>query len=175
MNDPEHQEPGPTDGGDSTPAPGDRLRPAPLSRAAMAFLQQSLARNQRRRQMYRAGQLRVYLEGAEGWQVDPRVGVGEPFCLPQHASYLEIFGNDAEGTLLLAMLPLPEPEDVEDYGANHLSVTLEGGQTVALAVALGEGTGGEGRAYVIQLAYAESRAVEAQGAAPSADISRQTP
>jgi hypothetical protein len=69
---------------------------------------------------------------------------------------------------LLAVFPLPESEEVEDNGANHPSVTLEGGQTVALAVALGEGTGGEGRAYVIQLAYAESAAVETPRAAPSA-------
>jgi hypothetical protein len=113
----------------------------------MAFLQRSLARHQRRRQVYRTGPLRVYLDGAEHWQVDPKVGVCEPFYVPLSASYLEIFGDDAEGALLLAVFPLPEPDVVEEHGAQHLSVTLEGGHTVALAIALGDGTGGEERAY----------------------------
>jgi hypothetical protein len=54
--------------------------------------------------------------------------------------------DDAEGTLLLAVVPLPALEEVEDDGAQHLSVTLEGGQTVALAMMLGKRTGGEERA-----------------------------
>lgn len=171
LNDPEHQERVPTVDGDSPPVPGDRVLAAPLSRAAMAFLQQSLARQQCRRRVYRARHLRMCLDGAEPWQVDPRLGVCEPVRVPLSASYLEIFGDDAEGALLLAMFPLPEPEELEDYGAQHLSVTLEGGQTVAVAIALGEGAGGEKRAYVIQLAYAESMAVNAPPAGPRPETS----
>jgi len=33
-------------------------------------------------------------------------------------------------------------------GASHLTVTLEGGQMIALAVALDEGLDGEARAYI---------------------------
>jgi hypothetical protein len=163
LSDPVHPEPVPTAGGDPPPTPGDRIRSAPLSRAAVAFLQQSLARHQRRRQVYRAGHLRVYLDGAERWQVNPRVGVCKPFRAPLSASYLEIFGDDAEGALLLAVFPLPEPEELEDDGVQHLSVTLEGEQTVALAMTLGDGTSGEERAYVMQITYAESTTVDTQG------------
>jgi hypothetical protein len=66
---------------------------------------------------------------------------------------LEVFGEDAEGALLLAVCPLPDPEVVADEGVQGLAVTLEGGQTVALTIALGDGNGGEAPAYVIQLAY----------------------
>jgi hypothetical protein len=174
LNDPVHQDPQaqdqervPTVGGEYPPASGDRFRSAPLSRAAMASLQRSLVRQQRRRLVYRARQLRVYLDGVEHWQVDPRNNVCEPFRVPLSASYLEIFGDDAEGTLLLAVCPLPTPEEVEDDGVQHVSVTLEGGQTLALTTALGEGTNGEARAYVLQLAYTESAAVDTQVAEPS--------
>jgi hypothetical protein len=109
----------------------------------MAFLQRSLARHQRRRQVYRAGPLRVCLDGAEHWQVDPKVGVCEPFRVPLSASYLEIFGDDDDGELLLAVFPLPEPAWVEDDRARHLCVTLEGGQTVAIEMTLGDKTCGE--------------------------------
>jgi hypothetical protein len=82
--------------------------------------------------------------------------VCEPFRVRLSASYLEIFGRDADGALLLAVFPLPAPEEVEDDGAQHMSVTLEGGQTVTLEMARGDGTGSEGREYVIQMTYTES-------------------
>ena len=41
-------------------------------------------------------------------------------------------------------------------GAQHLVTTLEGGQTIAIEITLGDGTRGEAHAYVIQIAYAES-------------------
>jgi hypothetical protein len=104
-------------------------------------------RQQHRRHRFRAGPLRVCLDGAERWQVDPRLGVCEPFRVPVSASSLDIVGDDAKGALLLAVFPLPEPDAVQADGVQHLSVTLEGGQTVALAMALAEGTGGKSQAY----------------------------
>jgi hypothetical protein len=64
-------------------------------------------------------------------------------------------GEDAEGALLLAVCPLPDPDVVEAAGVAHVSVTLEGGQTVALTLALGEGSNGEAPTYVLQLTYAD--------------------
>jgi hypothetical protein len=153
LNDPVHKGSVPTVGGESTTAPGDRFCVSPPSRTAMAFLQWSLARNQHRRRVYHAGQLRVCVDGEERWRFDPEVGISGPCHVPLGASYVEIFGDDADGELLLAVFPLPEPASVEDAQAQHLGVTLEGGQTVALEIALADKTGGEGRDYVIQLAY----------------------
>jgi hypothetical protein len=149
-----------TTGDDSPEAAGDRFTSVPLSRSAIAFLKRSLERNQLRRRAYHAGQLRVWIDGEEGVQFDARVGVYTLFIVPLSASYLEIFGDDDDGALLLAVFPLPEPELVADHQAEPLLVTLEGGQTVAIELALDYGTDGELRAYVIQLAYAESAAVE---------------
>jgi hypothetical protein len=64
--------------------------------------------------------------------VDPRAGACTPFRVP---------------------LTLPEPDVVADEGIQRLAVTLEGGQTVALTIALGDGNKGEAPTYIIHLAY----------------------
>jgi hypothetical protein len=64
----------------------------------------------------------------------------------------------------MAVFPLPEPASVEDARAQHLCVTLEGGQTVAMEIALGDATDEEVRDYVIQMFYVEPVAVNAQSA-----------
>jgi hypothetical protein len=163
LNDPVHQESVPPVDVDSAPAARDRFRPASLSRTATAFLRQSLARHQRRRRVFHARRLRVCVEGEERWQCDPGAGVSGPFTVPLSASYLEIFGDDADETLLLAVFPLPGSTWVERDGTACLSVTLEGGQTVTIEVALGEEVSGAERAYVMKLTYTESAAVERQG------------
>jgi hypothetical protein len=167
LNDHGYQESVPTDGGDSPPAPDNRFCPPRLSRASIAFLQRSLAHSQHRRSLIRARHLQVCWDGARWWQVDLKGNVHEPFRVPLSASYLEISADDAEGTLLLAVFPLPAPTVVEEDGALYLSVTLEGAQTVAIAVVLGEGTGGDERVYMIQITYAESAAGDPPGAEPS--------
>ena len=58
-----------------------------------------------------------------------------------------------ERTLPLPVFSLPEPEMVADDQAPHMAVTLEGGQTVELDMALAESTTGELRENVIQIAY----------------------
>jgi PAS domain S-box-containing protein len=156
LHDPVPPEPEPPASGNGPPAPADRVHPTPLSPTGMAFLHQSLARQQRRRRGYQAGPLRVSWDGAVRGQMDRTVGVGEPFRVPLRASYVEIVGDDAEGALLLAVVPLPDPDEMEDDGVEHLAVTLEGGQTVTVAIALDYGSGGKARAYVIQITYAES-------------------
>jgi hypothetical protein len=85
----------------------------------------------------------------------------KPLRVPLWASCVEIVGDDAEGALLLAVFPLPEPGVVKAEGDQHVSVTLEGGQTVALTLALGQGSDGKAPTYVIQLAYTASTTVPA--------------
>jgi hypothetical protein len=100
---------------------------SPLNRADLTCFQQSLARQQRRRHEYRPGPLRVYAGGHERWQADRRAGTCEPFHVPLTAAVLEVFGEDAEGALLLAGCPLPDPDVVAGEGVQLLSVTLHGG------------------------------------------------
>jgi PAS domain S-box-containing protein len=156
VHDPVPLEPEPPVGGDGPPALGDRVHPTPLSPRGMAFLHESLARQERRRHAYRGGPLRMSWDGAAHGRMDLTVGAGEPFRVPLRASYVEVFGEDAEGALLLAVVPLPAPEEMGDDGVEHLAVTLEGGQTLTVAIALDDRSGRKARAYVIQITYAES-------------------
>jgi hypothetical protein len=57
LNDPVHNKRVPAVGSDSPAAPGECFT-APLSRTGIAFLKRSLVRNQLRRKVYRAGELR---------------------------------------------------------------------------------------------------------------------
>lgn len=107
----------------------------------------------------------VCIDGEERWQCDPRLGLHEPFRVPLSASYIEIFGDDDDGELLLAVFPLPEPESGEDGRVQHMFVTLEGGQTVAIEMALGDRTYGEVCEYYIQIAYSEFVEVGTRGTA----------
>jgi hypothetical protein len=125
----------------------------PLIRADLTRLQHALARQQDRRRAYRPGLLRVSVDGEAHWQGAARAGADASFRVPLTATVLEVFGEDAEGALLLAVCLLPDPEVVADEGVQRLSVTLEGSQTVALTIALSGGNEGEAHAYVIQLAY----------------------
>ena len=76
-----------------------------------------------------------------------------PLRVPISTSSIEVFGDDDDGSLLLAVFPLPEPEMVADDQAPHMAVTLEGGQTVEIDIALAESTAGEVHEYVIQISY----------------------
>ena len=49
---------------------------------------------------------------------------------------------------------------VEDDQPQHLSVTLEGGQTVAIEIALGDGPSRGVSEYVIRISYAEAAGLE---------------
>jgi hypothetical protein len=153
LNDPAYQNSVPTVSGDSAAARGDRFRPSPLCRAVTAFMRRCLERDQLRRNVYRAGHLRVCFDGEERLAFNPKGGVREPFRVPISTSSIEVFGDDDDGDLLLAVFPLPEPEMVADDPAPHIAVTLEGGQTLEIDIALAESTAGEVREYVIQMSY----------------------
>jgi hypothetical protein len=154
LNDPAYQDSVPTTGGDSSPL-GDRFRPSPLCRALTAFVHRFLERNQLRRKVYRARHLLVCVDGEERLAFDPKVGVHEPFSVPVGTSYIEVFGHDDDGDLLLAVFPLPEPDMIEDDQAPHMAVTLECGQTVEIDIALTDSRAGEVSAYVIQISYGQ--------------------
>ena len=163
LHDPVPLEPEPPVSGDGPPAPAKRVHRTSLSPTAMALLHQSLARQGRRRQAYRGGTLRVSWDGAAPGHREPTVGAGEPFRVPLSASCVEVFGEDAEGALLLAVVPLPDPEEMEDDGAEQLAVTMEGGQMLTVALALDDGSGGKERAYVIHITYAETASATGVG------------
>jgi hypothetical protein len=121
------------------------------------LLRQALASQRARRAAYRAGPLQIWWNGRARRRVDPR---GEAFYVPVSVSDLDIVGEDAAGTLLLAVVPLPSPESEAPDGVQHVAVTLEGGQTVALTIARGVTPRGRRRVYVVQLTYTDLPAAE---------------
>jgi hypothetical protein len=150
----------PTGDSNLPPVPGNRFTPSPLSQTAIAFLKRSLDRNRRRRSVYRAHHLRVYSDGKVHVQLSLMEGITRSFHVPLSASYLEVFGDDSEGPLLLGVFHLPEPAMVEEDHPLRLFVTLEGGQTLAVEIALGYGSSGELSEYVIRIVYAEAPGLE---------------
>jgi len=93
----------------------------------------------------------VWWDEAERWSWDPRVGGCAPFRVPLITSPLEIVGADAEGPLLLAVLPLPELDAVTAEGTCQRSVTFVHGQILTIDLTVDEGTTGKDGAYILQL------------------------
>jgi hypothetical protein len=140
----------------------DRFAPAPLSADAITTMQHALEHNQGRRKLYRPGLLRVYADGKEQVRFNPGLTSCEPFTIPGGTRYLEIFGEDDEGALLLAVFPLPERESTADNGG-ELVVVHEGGQTMALNILPRRGGNGKATEFRMQIVYSESRQTPVSG------------
>ena len=150
------------------PLASNRFIPPPLSLTAIAFLKRSLEHNQLRRSVYRARHLRFCTDAEVHGPLHLEGGVCTSFRVPLSASYIEIFGDDSEGDLLLGVFPLPKPAAGEEDQPQYLSVTLEGGQTIAIEVTLVNETDSRVPEYVIQITYAEAASVVTWNAKDSA-------
>jgi hypothetical protein len=148
--------PVPFESDDGLPYGCDSVHAAPLSHTDLASLRKSLAHQLHRRRAYRAGPLLVSWDGTNQRTVRLQAGGGGPFRIPLTASCLDVFGEDAEGSLLLATCPLPGPDVGADEVGSHWSVTLEGGQTLTVEVALDYGREGRACAYVVQIAFTDA-------------------
>ena len=141
LDDPEHKlgspkfdddSHGPTGGGGGQPPePPDRFNPSPLTDDELAIIRHALERNERRRSKFRASKLRVVVDGEEMATVDP--STHEPFAIPTTASCIEIFGQDEDGELLLAVLPLNYGGGIADSFKQQISVM--GDQTIDVSIA----------------------------------------
>ncbi|GIX49436.1 MAG: hypothetical protein KatS3mg131_3647 [Candidatus Tectimicrobiota bacterium] len=87
-------------------APGARFAPAPLSPDALVAMQHALAHNRRRRAAFSAGVLRLFADGQAQGAFDPAAEAVGWYPLPPDTGYLEIIGEDEEGELRLAVVPL---------------------------------------------------------------------
>lgn len=84
----------------------DRFRPPALSETEFISLRRSLEQNQRRREIYRPGRIRINVDGKEQMLVWENPTACREFTIPSNASYLEVYGSDPSGELLLAVVPL---------------------------------------------------------------------
>jgi outer membrane protein OmpA-like peptidoglycan-associated protein len=134
-------------------AGGKRFHPTPLCRAAIRVMQHALERQRRRRRHHRSGRLSVHVDGQERAQLTPETKACAPFQVPLGACMVEVFGNDEDGTLLLAAFPLPMLELIEDDHV-RLVVTHEGGSPLEFVIQPVRDETGEvlaGRVHVVAL------------------------
>jgi len=126
---------------DAPTDPTDRLYPLPLSDVELSRIRLKLYKELFRRKSARPSRLRLCVDG-EGyleWQLDA-LSLGQSCTLPSTATYIEIFGDDAQGDVLLAVFPLSGSDTAEDE-VSHWSVTTERGLKIELMIS--EVDGGE--------------------------------
>lgn len=146
----------PGDGGDGGPSdPEDRFNPSPLIHHELSSIKHSFERNQHRRKNYRAGQLRVFVDGEEANAFAHDYFI-EPFIIPNTASCIEVYGEDDEGELLLAVFPLTYLETGDgSIPEQKLSVTHDGGQTIELILSPVPGQSRESPETLVRVEYLE--------------------
>ena len=127
----------------------DRFNPPPLSADKIAGFQRMFERHQGRSRSYRTGVLQVRVDGEDRARFDPRADSCPPLRVWTGASYLDIYGTDGDGPLLLAAVALYDLAMVE---GTH-EVTLDSGQRLLFTVFdMDE----DGEQFRIQLAYEEA-------------------
>jgi RNA polymerase sigma factor (sigma-70 family) len=143
-------------GGDGGPPdPSERFNPSPLTREEISSIRHASERNQRRRRNYKSGQLRVYVDGEETATFTRDYPL-ESFTIPQTASCIEVFGEDDEGELLLAVFPLNYLEPGDNTLDQKLYVIHDGGQTIELSISPVSGQSRESLESILRLEYTES-------------------
>lgn len=142
-------------GDEGPPDPGERFNPSPLTDAELSSIRHASERNQRRRKNYKSGQIHVYVDG-EKIAAFAHDYLFAPFTIPQTASCIQVFGEDEEGELLLAVFPLDYLEPCDNALDQKLYVTHDGGQTIELSISAVSGQSRECVERLFQLAYIES-------------------
>jgi cell division protein FtsZ len=140
-----------TDGGSSDPS--DRFNPSPLTGTEISSIKHSFERNQRRRNQYHSAYIRIHVDGKKVATFSSHESLFEPMTIPLSASCIEVFGEDNEGSLLLAVFPLDCFGTVNDD--QELEVTHEGGQTIRVVISPIFGQSGEVTERLIQINYSE--------------------
>lgn len=147
----------PNDHGDR----GPRFDPRPPSSTEIKDLRHSLSetlqRDLQRITAYRGGDLAVYVNGKAYGPLRREGDACAPCTIPLAASYVEIYGRDDDGELLLAVLPLPELDSVTDNHERHLVVRHEGGPTIDLAIQPVPADTGEIREFLLRITYEEAQ------------------
>jgi len=149
------------------PDPDERFNPSPLTPAELSSIRHILNRNQRRRRLYQAGELRVYVDG-EATAALTRECESSLLTIPNRASCVEVFGEDDYGELLLAVFPLSFLEPDGTTLARELYVTYGGGLTFEISISPVPAQSSDSSEILLRLEYRESREDAGLGAASDA-------
>jgi hypothetical protein len=150
----------------TSPHVADRFQPPTLSEDDLARLEYTLARRRERRQRMRPVWLSVYVDGREILRCPAQDLTSHVMLVPAHGSYLQIYGHDADGPLLLAVFPLPEGAHALAAVEQSLVVRPAVGQTITLTLQPLQTATGDLEQYRLQLTY---DVAQAQARAPLHD------
>lgn len=148
----------------------ERLQPPPMTEDEWAeFLHTLQSQEERRRHFCSDGALMVYADGVERARLEATSGTQQTFCVPDLVSYVEVFGQDADGPLLLAAFLVQEPDDYED--GDELSWVIEhaGGLRCTLTVRVEAGEAGADLSHM-SLTYEAPQPHEAPARVPEAPL-----
>jgi hypothetical protein len=121
-------------------------------RGQMAY---GVQRAQRRHKAQAFHRLRVCVDGQQRRHFAPGARA-LPFTVPLSAICIQVFGQDAEGELPLAIFHLPDLEEVGD--TQRLYAVLDGGATIALVLSPVYGQGGDVTAGRVAMQFWEDEA-----------------
>lgn len=141
------------------PAPPDPFSPPPLEAADWERIQAALDERQSRRQAHRGRVLRVLVDGAERLRFNLAQTPRGALNITDDDTYIEVFGRDEHGDLLLAVFPIPELRTLR--GPREFYVTPDGEQRISLRVSHIQGDDSETPRGLAELTYAETRPVTA--------------
>jgi hypothetical protein len=127
------------------PQPSHPFQPPPLSPDHLKRLEDNLAERRMRRQQMRPEWLSVAVDSCEAVRYPVEGNPSHEILVPRYASYLQIYGHDTNGELLLAVIPLAEEPKCVDISV--------GGHTLTLDLQPHWTATGELEPYRIQLTY----------------------
>lgn len=122
------------DGSSDGSGPDDRFTPPPLSTNELISLKRSLQQNQRRRDAHHGNKLRARVDGQEYPLKATDNNVFGPLNIHPSAPYVEVFGEDEDGDLLLAVFFLQECDWSSEHKKKELLVTNREGQQISCFV-----------------------------------------
>ncbi|HEY5869423.1 MAG TPA: hypothetical protein VI542_28325 [Candidatus Tectomicrobia bacterium] len=137
----------------TSPHAAERFQPPALSEDDLARLEYILSHRRELRQRMRPMRLSVYVDGREVLHLPSQEMVDRVLTVPAYSSYLQVYGHDAEGPLLLAVFPLPEEDQALVGGKQSLVVTPAVGQTITLTIQSFRTAMGDLEQYRLQLTY----------------------
>lgn len=116
-----------------------------------------------RRKRYR-GVLRIRVDDRHVHTLDPfdpLQPLTYELSVDNYSRFIEIFGEDQGGELLLAIIPISDIDDLEENSSLNFTITQEGGQRFRIRITASRDPSGALIGYRVRLKYDEKRILRA--------------
>ena len=121
----------------------DRFNPPPLNQSEIELLKCALNRNKSRRTRYSIGRMRVCSNGQERLRLRASENVSLPYTITSSDSHIQVFGEDREGDILLAVFPILDLDSIGKGQCRELSITHQGAVTIKCLIEAVESKNGK--------------------------------